>query len=413
MQSTLDKVNDLLLLRRFAEAYNECKAELANITHQSGIQGDKRNGFRKHQVVDSNHLSGDQPKNAEIAYSASVPLIGSWIQILFEMKRFTELCDFLPQFYGTVDNVPYNILVLCVRFMVDDSVKFYDDAQSLIVHCMKRIDGNCPKYNVALPPADGFCSGHRVASTFYTGKTMSEELYKRNKITKKQYADLLEMLIFRVYIPCNKVDAAMDVLRGLDVALHVEKTIHESLQSKVLDIKKEKEEKAKEQLGLRNTPQTVESTQPDLSATKAQPRRKSDTPLPSKRDSLLSQLQHYCGYAYNTFTGYTANLAASVGSTAIEGHAETSIVPRRSVMSRFYADVKHVASGNKFVGGTLTLVLIILAYLFYKGKFVQLRRLFASLQTYVDEFWRLGLIQGAPPPQIDRSLPTFGSNGNF
>jgi len=91
---TIDEIESLFLVHRFSEALSRCEEELAQCFN----------------------FKLNSPNNAHItdkhSVDASIRLVSLVIQILYELKRSSEIMPFVNNFYGGLDYIPFGILYM-------------------------------------------------------------------------------------------------------------------------------------------------------------------------------------------------------------------------------------------------------------------------------------------------------------
>jgi hypothetical protein len=189
---TIDEIESLFLVHRFTEALARCEEELA-------------------QCFNFNMKSiGNTPVTDQHLVDASIRLVSLVIQILYELKRSSEIMPFVINFYGGLEHVPFGIIYMCINLQV--TLNNLTEAKNIIFHSLNR---------------------------FTPVEVWSSEL-SSDHVPQEDYSQLIELYLFHVL----DLDTAHRVISGEISAQRIQLPEHSRTEfaQRILQAKKRQAE---------------------------------------------------------------------------------------------------------------------------------------------------------------------------
>jgi hypothetical protein len=115
-QPILEQIENLFLVGRFDEALHLCIQQLRecfgfDFHSQRYVSHEKQTQETQNEPSTSKNL-----KPTTLQTETSVPLLSLLIQILYELERSDEIMNLILNFYGSLEQVPFDILFIWFVF---------------------------------------------------------------------------------------------------------------------------------------------------------------------------------------------------------------------------------------------------------------------------------------------------------
>lgn len=189
-ETSLDEIEDLFLVGRFSEALALCIQQMRNTF---GFD------FYTQQYVTSEneapHLNGKELSQyvnrdtTKLNLQSSVPLVSLLVQILYELKRSDEIMNLILRFYGSLENIPFDILFICINLYV--TLGQHAEAKKLIFHVLQHYT-----------PVDT------------EQQNVGPLSIQQPQISREQYNQVIEIYLFHILEPTAGLDSVLKVLNG-------------------------------------------------------------------------------------------------------------------------------------------------------------------------------------------------------
>jgi hypothetical protein len=118
---SLEEIENLFLVGRFNEALELCIQQLRIFY---GFDFHSRS-FEKANLNAIELTQETQTKAKKLSLKSSVPLLTLLIQILYELKRSDEIMNLVLRFYGSLEEIPFDILFIWSVLLISKYVSVF------------------------------------------------------------------------------------------------------------------------------------------------------------------------------------------------------------------------------------------------------------------------------------------------